>query len=307
MQDIGASRAFRGSDDLVLMKRLVSTSWRLGRPHVNMTVGDLEWWTINDTEIVLADVARIWERGGHAIGWEWADPPGGVDWHTLPGEVLAPHFTSMLDRLEERAAATSDDPGLATKVWAMDSNDAALTLLAERGYAADGTSLTHWIRALPRSGGSPVEIPCLPAGYRRGHARWPDGVADRVEAHRAAFAPSRMTVAKYSLLAERPHYAPERDRVILAPDGSIAAFANAWWDPDGEVGELEPVGTRPEHRRLGLARAACLDAIAALAELGAREVLIFSDPSSAAAAALYASLGARPLTTSRRYARKVMR
>ena len=112
-----------------------------------------------------------------------------------------------------------------------------------------------------------------------------------------------MTVEKYRTLAAARHYAPERDWVVEAPDGTFAAFANAWWDPVGRIGELEPVGTRADHRRLGLGHAVCLAAIASLDALGAPEVLIFSDTANAASEGLYASLGARAVTHSRRWTR----
>lgn len=114
-----------------------------------------------------------------------------------------------------------------------------------------------------------------------------------------------MTLEKYRHMATRAHYAPDRDRVIVAPDGSFAAFANAWWDPVARVGELEPMGVDADHRRLGLGQAVCFDAFRALAELGAEECLIFSSPGNAGSKALYASLRASIATTNRRYARSI--
>ena len=96
-----------------------------------------------------------------------------------------------------------------------------------------------------------------------------------------------------------------RDRGGVEPGAQFAAFANAWWDPVAQVGELEPVGVHADHRRRGLGQAVCFDALRALAELGAQECLIFSRPDNAGSEALYASLGASIATTNRRYARPV--
>jgi len=60
-----------------------------------------------------------------------------------------------------------------------------------------------------------VPEPPLPPGYRHASVRWPEDVARRVDVHRAAFAPSKMTIEKYELLAARPHYSPQRDRVVV--------------------------------------------------------------------------------------------
>jgi len=310
------SRAFEGPSDFELMERIVSESWRLAAPVVSCTVGDLEWWTINDPDQSLAGNARIWERDGRAVGWEWLDPPFAGDWHLQPGIDPASFLDPFLDRIE--AAARGADPAAgptaetanpeagataSTKAWAMDADPAAIAVLTGRGYQPDGLALSHWVRTLPVAGGDPVAEPPLPPGYRHASVRWPDDVDRRVEAHRAAFAPSKMTREKYLGLLDRPHYAPERDRVVEAPDGSLVAFANGWWDPDGAVGELEPVGSHPDHRRLGLARAVCLRAIASLEAAGARYVVINTGRANLAAEALYESLGCVRVTTSRRYAR----
>ena len=90
----------------------------------------------------------------------------------------------------------------------------------------------------------------------------PDEIEARMTVHRAAFAPSKMTVEKYARLTTLPHYRFEDDLVVEAPDGSLAAFAMAWWDPIARVGEYEPVGTHPDHQRRG-PRARAPDARAA--------------------------------------------
>ena len=114
-----------------------------------------------------------------------------------------------------------------------------------------------------------------------------------------------MTSEEYRAILRRAHYAPERDRVIVAPDGSFAAFANPWYDPIARVGELELVGVHADHRRQGLGQAVCFDAYRALAKLGAEACVIGSSITNAASEAPYASLGAVVSTTDRRYTRSV--
>ena len=66
------------------------------------------------------------------------------------------------------------------------------------------------------------------AGYRDPTAcAGADEIPARVEVHRAAFAPSKLTVEKYERLQTMPHYTTEDDLVVEAPDGSLAAFAMA--------------------------------------------------------------------------------
>jgi len=302
-------RPYRGAADLSEMQRIVTDSWLRAGPLVSCTVADLEWWQVNDPDQPLEDNAAIWELDGRSVGWEWLDPPFAGDWHLAPGVPAAPFLDPLLDRIEAaaRAAPTNsagdDGNPPMTRVWALETDAPAVEVFERRGYAPDGLAISHWVRVLPNAGGEPLAGSALPPGYRHASVHWPDDVDRRVEAHRAAFAPSRMTRERYSLMRRQPNYAPDRDRLVVAADGVVAAFATAWWDPVARVGELEPVGTHPDHRRRGLARAACLRALQILDELGARHVVINTGRSNLAAEALYEGLGCALVATRRRYAR----
>ena len=65
-------------------------------------------------------------------------------------------------------------------------------------------------------------------------------VISRVEAHRAAFAPSELTFKKYDRARRSWAYRPELDRVVCAPDGEVAAFCTAWLDEQNRAGLLDP-------------------------------------------------------------------
>jgi ribosomal protein S18 acetylase RimI-like enzyme len=129
----------------------------------------------------------------------------------------------------------------------------------------------------------------------------PADVEARVEVHRAAFAPSHMTAERYTRVMAVPHYALERDVVVEAPDGSLAAFTLAWLDPVAGVGEFEPVGTHPDHQSRGLALAANRHALRLLYDAGARDVIVFSETSNEASQALYAKAGFTALAEHRRW------
>ena len=69
----------------------------------------------------------------------------------------------------------------------------------------------------------------------------------------------------------------------------MAAYCLAWLDDANGVGELEPVGTHPDHRRRGLA-AAVRFALQRLREQGAERAIVYSLAGSEATA-LYESIG----------------
>jgi ribosomal protein S18 acetylase RimI-like enzyme len=90
-------------------------------------------------------------------------------------------------------------------------------------------------------------------------------------------------------------YRSDLDCVAVAPDGRVAAYCLAWLDDDNRAGELEPVGTHADFRRLGLAAAVCAFALRRLAEEHASRAVVYArgDDEYAAPKQLYESLGFR--------------
>jgi ribosomal protein S18 acetylase RimI-like enzyme len=116
-----------------------------------------------------------------------------------------------------------------------------------------------------------------------------------VAAHQSAFHPSRFRDDVYEFVRSTPAYRADLDCVVAAPDGSIAAYALAWLDDVNMTGELEPVGTHADHRRLGLARAVNLYALHRLRDEGATTGVVASrgDDAFPIPRALYESVGFR--------------
>jgi GNAT superfamily N-acetyltransferase len=62
-------------------------------------------------------------------------------------------------------------------------------------------------------------------------------------------------------LSNRSFYVPELDLVVVAPDRSIASFCTFRVDPPSRIVELEPMGTLPDQRRKGLAKAIIVEGL----------------------------------------------
>jgi GNAT superfamily N-acetyltransferase len=69
-------------------------------------------------------------------------------------------------------------------------------------------------------------------------------------------------------------YKPELDLVIVAADGSPAAYALGWYDRQSNSMLFEPVGTSPEHARRGLSQAVCTAVMRAARDLGATQAVV---------------------------------
>jgi ribosomal protein S18 acetylase RimI-like enzyme len=102
-------------------------------------------------------------------------------------------------------------------------------------------------------------------------------------------------------LQANPGYDAELNPVAVAPDGELAASCMCWLDERNRSGEIEPLGTRHAHRRLGLARAIVLEAARRLRERGAEHVLVYGVSVNEPARRLYASAGFRAERTLHAY------
>ena len=289
----------------------MSRAWQAGAPLVAATPAAIEWWHASTAPELLDAHLRLWSVGGEDVAWTWHDE-GEVEWHVWTGDTGrdVKVFRAILEQVIGESGVRP------VGVFTAEDDPATIGVLVDLGFVPAGRRLSQFQwrpdgaavlpdAALPDAALPDAALPdaALPEGYRirplSGHADIPA----RVDAHRAAFVPSKLTIEKYQRLVTLPHYRPDDDLVIEAPDGSFAAFAMAWWDPDGRVGEFEPVGTHPDHQRKGLARAILVWGLGRYAERGARVVQVYSDATNQASEALYEAAGFRRRAFHRRYER----
>jgi ribosomal protein S18 acetylase RimI-like enzyme len=139
----------------------------------------------------------------------------------------------------------------------------------------------------------PFHEPAVPAGWTVRHVGGEEEWAERVEAHREVWSPSRVTLPDYRRLRAAPVYQPELDLVAAGPGGVVGSYCICWHDAVNRTGEFEPVGTRPALRRLGLGKAVILEGLRRLRGRGARSAIVYSVWDNQATRALYESAGFR--------------
>ena len=292
-------------DDLRAAGRVMSHAWQAGGPLVAATPAAIEWWHASTAPDPLDAHLRLWSDDGTDVGWSWHDGDE-VEWHVWTGDAQrdAEVFRAILETGVAEAGVrpvgswtAEDDPGAIAALvdLGFEPTDKRLSQFQWRPSAGEGGAA--------RAGGAGGAGGPFPDGYRIRTLAGSDEIPARVDVHRAAFTPSKLTVEKYERLLSLPHYRLEDDLVVESPDGTLAAFAMAWWDPDGAVGEFEPVGTHPDHQRRGLSRALLTWGMRRYAERGARVVQVYSDSTNAASEALYESIGFRRRAFHRRYLR----
>jgi len=289
-------RDYSGPADLRRMQRLVSQLWS---PDANWHVGDLAWGRYMHTGREAEWPTALWEsESGELLGWGWVRLPGHLSF------TCRPEYPEVADAIFDWFLATAPGaPGAEPTRRELTSEvmvEPVLAAALERaGFQSieDPDGLVRLV--LPLTDLAPVSPP---DGWRVRSVTAAD-LAERVAIHQAAWQPSRVTEESYANVMAAWPYRPELDWVAEGPDGRFGANCLIWLDEAAGVGELEPVGTHPELRRLGLARAACLGALHALRNLGARQAVVCSHDHAdrPAAISLYRSLGFRDHSRTRTY------
>lgn len=82
---------------------------------------------------------------------------------------------------------------------------------------------------------------------------------------------------------------------IVGPRGDFVSYCGMWYDPDAGFAVIEPVATDPEYREMGLGKAAVLEGIRRVADLGAKKVIVGSSQQ------FYYSIGMRPYRTATKW------
>jgi GNAT superfamily N-acetyltransferase len=230
---------------------------------------------------------RLCFEGEALVGWGWSTgwrAPVGLSYELRPGS------RELLPELLDWSGAA--------RVVAKSGDDETAAELESLGFAHDPRA--PWIRWNSRSLGA-VEEPVLPPGYRLGTMADRFDSASRAAAHRSAFtrpgAPSRFTGEVYACVRRETNWRADLDCVVVAPDGTVAAYALAWLDERNGLGELEPVGVRADEQRQGLGRAVCLYALQRLRTAGAETALVGcrGDDAYSGPRELYESIGFREL------------
>ena len=214
----------------------------------------------------------VWEDDGEIVAL--------AAYEEAPGEVYLvcdPGHRHLLSAMVEHGLTHLATPDGQVRFVAPDGDRDLQRLLAARGFRATphrdpntvldlGLDLTHR----------------LPDGYRV------TSVAEEfdVEAfdrllwrgfdHPGDRTPSAADLQWRRLSVSSPGCVPELNILVVAPDGTYAAYCGTWHYPGSDYVLVEPVCTDPDHRRRGCASAAVLEALRRCALRGAREAYVGS-------------------------------
>lgn len=185
---------------------------------------------------------------------------------------------------------TPDESERAITTGAMDCDAPRRDLLGELGYTPDPEPLLVMTK---RPLDDDLPAPILPDGFFIRSVTGENEVAAVAAVHDASFTPKWTPSDAYLAVMRTPGFAIDREVVVVAPDGTFAAFIVYWLDPISRTGEFEPVGTSRDYQRRGLGTALMYEGMRRMRAAGMRAAAVTYLPTNPPANALYTSVGFR--------------
>jgi ribosomal protein S18 acetylase RimI-like enzyme len=282
-------RAYAGAADRQRILQFVRRV-RPKRPHSDH-LGDYLWSDRVPAPEPTQNI-RLWEdEAGMLVAFSRLH----THWQTLSYEVMPGHGARELEQqvvawsLERLAAlAVSRPPDWTISANVPESDTDRLDLVIGSGFRVAEDHAWQLVRPLREV----VSAPVLPDGFTVRALEGEHEAALYVEAHRDAWQPrSTMTAEMQLRLMHMEEYRPDLNLVVVAPDGAFAATMIGWWDGVNRSAEIEPLGTRPRFRRLGLARAIVQAGLRRFQSMGAETAEVWGVSKNPTALHLYSSLG----------------
>ncbi len=208
---------------------------------------------------------KLWFDGDRPIGWAYVDDSNNLRW-----EVEKPYEESVGAEMVAwgEECARSGKTLAAGETSTLDAscredNLERLAFIHQHGFRQTDMVSVGMKRPLSEA----IPNPELPAGFSVRAIKGTEEAEAVAGTHRSAFGTEYMTTENRLAIMNTSEYDPSLDLVVVAPDGSIAAYCTCSVNQNGE-GYTDPVATHPRFQRLGLAKALLLTGMHLLRERG---------------------------------------
>lgn len=253
-------RTMQGEKDLQSMRRLIHSL-----PQVSCLVDFEEVIQIRSVQ----ETTCLWFENELLIAFAYVD-----DFNNLCFDLLTDRSSSNLESeivawgmqcMRQRNQSTGEEATLDASCTG--ANIERIQFLERHGFEQQAIRTLHFERDISL----PIPAIKLPAGYQIRTVHGESEVEDLVTLHRQAFGTDHMTVEYRLSIMHAPQYESRFDWVVQSPSGALAAFCIGSFDEvEQSIAFLDPVGTHPDHRRLGLAGAMMVHGMTVLADCGGK-------------------------------------
>jgi mycothiol synthase len=290
MNAVYTSRPFQDEADYELLRQLLIQTYPLCSPPLNPLLGEIDWWRATSDDPDQMARVRLWfEHGGALVACVW---PRGEQIeliiHPAHRQLERQIVLQAAALAQPREAMRAGGQERSVQLWSYAHDHERNAILRESGYQQVEAEFLACHRLSVATAPPPGP---LPDGYSvRGFAGDVE-LQQRVDAHRSAFYPSKMTAEKHRRVMASPTYRQELDIVCAAADGTIAACTIVWFDAVNRVGIFEPVACHADHRRRGLSGAVMREGLRRIRALGGTMAHVMSHRDDSPGAHTYRSLG----------------
>jgi len=274
-------------DDAQFMElwKLLITSYAItGKPH-NWFFSRLENWKYASPEkprTYFMSNVRLWRNEtGELIGFCISES-GKNSIHLQIHPDYRFVEADMLSWVEHSWAGDRDH----IKTYAEPYDTGRQKLLAQLGYEDMGDN--GYMRKYDLS--RPYRAVDLPQGFRIETLADNGNYSKHIAVESKAFNSAHINQEWFDGKSSAPSYSFDLDFCVVSPQSEHVAFCLAWIDPDNQVAEIDPVGTHPDHRRRGFAKAVVSACFRELRVRGVRYAYIGSGPEPYISNRLYESL-----------------
>ena len=277
-------REFTAKDLVSIRDFLVDSYKEIGRPY-NWTIERLNFALSLDrvmNGVAMEDWEKrvsIWESDGEMIGVVTTEGNGSNWFFQLKQKDISKSLLEkMFDHVEQNFPINDEGELLYEVQLRIPGGDELREGMAqERGYEKS----TKWHEVISILDIDKRPNPGLPDGFI---IKDGDQVTDQEKgiAHAKAFdylgtLYDKRSPVGYEIMRNMPDYRSDLDLYVVSEEtGEIVSFCTIWYDRENRIGILEPVGTHPEFRRRGLARAVIAEGIDRIASEGAKEAHVGS-------------------------------
>jgi ribosomal protein S18 acetylase RimI-like enzyme len=262
----------------------------------NWDTGRMDWWRYNihaeKGEDFFRAHAHYWTTDTDRVVGLFISEYGGDDFFI----VVHPSFSALLREVLDWGLGIwgQGKTKISTSVFTHDRQKVEQLIAA--GFREDGHESNVRTYALQRYDFSYDLMP----GYRMLSFQEYGDYDSRVKLVQDAFGNQSYSEARLRSLQNSPGYQPELDLVVVNLQDESVAYCLGWVEENHpRSGYIEPMGTRTDYRRKGLATALAKECFRRLYGMGVVRVSIASAAEPDISNHLYESLG--PVSTRRAY------
>jgi len=292
-------RDYHWAKDFETVRRFLADIFNVRKAYTNWIPSELENLKFGPGGTEYLDeedeYLKIWEAFDEAqqnalriVAVSYTKPSGNC-WLSVH-----PNYTSAAREIvlwmQNRVKEMKGDKGEEVKMKLVvdDDDEELILLLSDLGFQKGEIEGDKQVRPTD----SPVPTYDLPEGYTIRNAVIEKDFLKYREIQMAVFPHIvSMSMELLQLYSTASFYQEDLDIVAVGPDEKFAAFCTVRFDPLSKIAELEPVGTHPDHRKRGLARAVICESLERLEKYKPSAVVILGAAPTDGARRLYESVG----------------